>query len=71
MASPANPIPSTDLIAEMKAGFTEVNAKLAALGSRIDALGYRIDAIRRLLWTLLALFTTAVLGLLYMVVTGS
>ena len=52
----------------MKAGFTEVNAKLAALGSRIDALGYRIDAIRRLLWTLL---TTAVLGLLYMVVTGS
>ena len=39
MASPANPTPSTDLIAEMKAGFTEVNAKLAALGSRIDALG--------------------------------
>ncbi len=29
--------PSTDVIAEMKAGFTEVNAKLAALGSRIDA----------------------------------
>ena len=28
MASPANPTPSTDLIAEMKAGFTEVNAKL-------------------------------------------
>ena len=27
MPSPANPIPSTDLIAEMKAGFTEVNAK--------------------------------------------
>ena len=39
MASPANPIPSTDLIADMKAGFTEVNAKMAALGSRIDALG--------------------------------
>ena len=52
MASPANPTPSTDLIAEMKAGFTEVNAKLAALGSRIDALGYRIDSTRRLLWTL-------------------
>ena len=68
MASPANPTPSTDLIAEMKAGFTEVNAKLPALGSRIDALGCRIDAIRRLLWTLL---TSAVLGLLYMVVTGS
>ena len=28
MASPANLTPSTDLIAEMKAGFTEVNAKL-------------------------------------------
>ena len=52
----------------MKAGFTEVNAKLAAPGSRIDALGYRIDSTRRLIWTLL---TTAVLGLLYMVVTGS
>ena len=34
----------------------------------IDILGAKIDAIRRLLWTLL---TTAVLGLLYMVVTGS
>ena len=68
MATPANPTPSTDLIAEMKAGFTEVNAKLAALGSRIDALVYRIDSTRRLIWTLL---TSAVLGLLYMVVTGS
>ena len=68
MASPANPTPSTDLIAEMKAGFTEVNAKLAALGSRIDALGYRIDSTRRLIWTLL---TTAIFSLLYMVVTGS
>ena len=71
MAPPANPTPSTDVIAEMKAGFTEVKAKLAALGSSIDVLGYRIDAIRRLIWTLLALLTTAVLGLLYMVVTGS
>ena len=68
MASPANPTPSTDLIAEMEAGFTEVNAKLATLGSRIGALGYRIDAIRRLIWTLLA---TAIFSLLYIVVTGS
>ena len=57
MATPANPTPSTDLI--------------DILGAKIDALGYRIDAIRRLLWTLLALLTSAVLGLLYMVVTGS
>ena len=57
MATPANPAPSTDLI--------------DILGAKIDALGYRIDAIRRLLWTLLALLTSAVLGLLYMVVTGS
>ena len=57
MATPANPIPSTDLI--------------DILGAKIDALGYRIDAIRRLLWTLLALLTSAVLGLLYMVITGS
>ena len=38
------------------------------LGAKIDALGYRIDSTRRLIWTLL---TTAVLGLLYMVVNGS
>ena len=37
----------------------------------IDILGAKIDAIRRLIWTLLALLTSAVLGLLYMVVTGS
>ena len=37
----------------------------------IDIFGAKIDAIRLLLWTLLALLTSAVLGLLYMVVTGS
>ena len=60
MATPANPITSADVIAEMKASFTEVNAK-------INALGNHIEAIRRLIWMLLA---PAIFGLLYMVVTG-
>ena len=65
MASPANPITSADVIeilgAKIDAQGTEIKAEIKALISRLNTL-------QRVSWTL---FAPAVLGLLYIVVTGS
>ena len=61
-------IASQNVIAEMKAGFTEVNARIDALGSRLDALGSRIDTLQRVIWPLIVLLATTVFGLLYRVI---
>ena len=60
-------IASQNVIAEMKAGFTEVNARIDAVGSRVDALGSRIDTLQKVIWPLIVLLTTTVFGLLYRV----
>ena len=61
-------IASQNVIAEMKAGFTEVNARIDAVGSRIDALGSRIDMLQKVIWPLIVLIATPVFGLLYRVI---
>ena len=54
---------NTEIRAEMKAGFTEVNARIAAMGSRIDTL-------QKVIWPLIGLLATTVFGLLYKAVTS-
>ncbi len=54
---------NTEIRAEMKAGFTEVNA-------RIDAMGSRIDTLQKVIWPLIGLLATTVFGLLYKAVTS-
>ena len=58
----------TELKAEMKAGFAEVNAHIDVQTSRIDVLQ---RVVWRVIWPLIVLLAVPVFGLLYRVLTAA
>ena len=63
-------IASQNVITELKAGFTEVNARINAQSVRIQAIESRIEDLRRVIWPLIVLLAAPIFGLLYKALWG-
>ena len=51
--------------AKLDTRLTRIEAEIKSQTVRIDAMGSRIDVLQRVIWPLIGLLTTTVLGLLY------
>ncbi len=59
-----------NVIAVIESRFAELSAKIDAQSAKIDAQSARIDLLQRVIWPLIGILATAVLGLLYEAVAG-